>query len=61
MVIGVIFGFILLLIAMGVASLIGIPVWIVFIALLAAYFVALGVVVYKDSWMYEKRHNRTTH
>jgi len=58
MVIGVIVGFIILLIAMGITALVGIPVWVAFLALLAAYFVALGVVVYRDSWTYEKRRSR---
>ena len=56
MVIASIFGFVLLLIAMGIASLIGIPVWIAFIALIVAYLIALGVVIYRDSWTYQKRH-----
>jgi hypothetical protein len=56
MVAGVIFGFVILLIAMGIASLIGIPIGAVFIALIVAYLTALGVVIYRDSWTYRKRH-----
>jgi uncharacterized protein (DUF983 family) len=57
MIVAVIAGFVVLLVAMGIASLIGIPVWVAFIALIAAYLIALGVAIYRDSWTYQKRHN----
>lgn len=56
MIIASLVGFVILLIAMGIASLMGIPVWIAFIALIVAYLTALGVVIYRDSWTYQKRH-----
>jgi hypothetical protein len=54
MVIAAIFGFVVLLIAMGIASLIGVPVWGAFLALIVVYFIALGVVIYRDRFKPER-------
>lgn len=58
MVIGVIFGFILLLIAMGINSLIGVPVWVIFVALLLVVPVWIVIDVVFEPTMRNERSKR---
>lgn len=58
MVVGVILGFILLLIAMGLNSLIGLPVWIIFVALLLVMPVWVLIDVIFEPTMRNERSKR---